>query len=298
MPTNDAGTPDWELQARLRTVLAERDQLEMLLREREHDRREFFATLAHELRNPLAAMRSATHVLRVAENDQATASVARGMIERQLAQMVRLIDDLADVACVAQERFELRREPVSLAVLLEQAVEVHHAMLESRRQHLHLEVPSQPVWLYVDRRRMVQVFASIINNSSKFSDPGTAIRIHASRDEQHLVVTVTDYGAGIGEDVLPHVFDMFARNGPVNRDGQIGLGVGMTLAKRLVELHGGRIYVHSDGPGQGSTFVVNLNLVNVPALRCLPATQTQIPATAPGGNLRGLTHDDHRDGAL
>ncbi|HEY1899790.1 MAG TPA: ATP-binding protein [Steroidobacteraceae bacterium] len=297
MTPNDPAAPDRDLQARLRTVLAERDQLEMLLRERERDRKEFFATLAHEMRNPLAAMRSAIHVLRVADTDHATASAARGMIERQLTQLVRLIDDLADVAHVAQERLELRRERVALESLLQRATQSNRAMLESRQQHLQWELPATPVWLYVDSRRMVQVFASILNNSSKFSDPGSQIKIHAARDEHHLVVTITDNGAGISEDVLPQVFDMFTRNGHHNRDGQIGLGVGMTLAKRLVELHGGRITVHSDGPGQGSSFEVKLNLLNVPPLRGVPAGTESTHVGPTRSNARVLIVDDNRDGA-
>jgi CheY-like chemotaxis protein len=295
--TSDSATADRDLQARLRTVLAERDQLELLLRERERDRKEFFATLAHEMRNPLAAMRSAIHVLRVADTDQATASAARGMLERQLTQLVRLIDDLADVAHVAQERLELVRERVNLRVLLQRAIESNRAMLESRQQHLQLDLPSDPIWLYVDSRRIGQVFASIINNSSKFSDPGSDIKIHASRELHHLVVTITDEGVGISEDLLPQVFDMFTRNGHYNRDSQIGLGVGMTLAKRLVELHGGRISVHSDGPGQGSSFVVKLNLLNVPPLRAVSPVADPV-ATNPGRtNARVLIVDDNRDGA-
>ena len=297
MTSTDSAGADRELQARLRTVLAERDQLEMLLRERERDRKEFFATLAHEMRNPLAAMRSAVHVLRLADTDQATASAARGMLERQLTQLVQLIDDLADVAHVAQERLELIRERVTLRVLVQRAIESNRAMLESRQQHLKLDLPSDPVWLYVDGRRIVQVFASIINNSSKFSDPGSDINIHAVREPHHLVVTITDEGIGISEDLLPQVFDMFTRNGHCNRDSQIGLGVGMTLAKRLVELHGGRISVHSDGPGQGSSFVVKLNLLNVPALRALAPAADPAATNCGRSNARVLIVDDNRDGA-
>jgi CheY-like chemotaxis protein len=297
MAPGDSATSERELQARLRTVLAERDQLEMLFRERERDRKEFFATLAHEMRNPLAAMRSAIHVLRVADTDQATASAARGMLERQLTQLVRLIDDLADVAHVAQERLELTRERVNLRVLTQRAIESNRALLESRQQHLKLDLPSDPVWLYVDSRRMVQVFASIINNSSKFSDVGGDISIRAVREPHHLVVTISDEGVGISEDILPQVFDLFTRNGHYNRDGQIGLGVGMTLAKRLVELHGGRISVHSDGPGQGSSFVVKLNLLNVPALRPVPPVAEPVTIHSGRSNARVLIVDDNRDGA-
>jgi CheY-like chemotaxis protein len=296
MTSIESLTADRELQARLRTALAERDELEMHLRERERDRKDFFATLAHELRNPLAAMRSALHVLRVADTNQATASAARGMLERQLGQLVRLVDDLADVAHVAQERLELARERINLRALLQRAIEANRAMLENRQQHLQLDLPAEPVWLYVDSRRMGQVFASIINNSSKFSDPGTDIRIQATREETQLTVTVTDAGVGIAADLLPQVFDMFARNGASSRDGQSGLGVGLTLARRLVELHGGRISVHSDGPGKGSTFAVRMNLLSAPPRSAVPVVD---PLIGSRGTLtaRVLIVDDNRDGA-
>jgi CheY-like chemotaxis protein len=297
MPSKEPASPEGELRARLRSVLAERDRLERLLHERERDRKDFFATLAHEMRNPLAAMRSAVHVLRIAETDQAMAGAACGLIERQLAQLVRLIDDLADVAHVAHDRLELRRERVSLAVLLRRAIESNRTALESRQQHLRLKLPPEEIWLYVDSRRIVQVFAGIIHNSSKFSEPGTEIRISASRDDHQLNVTITDDGAGISEERLPQVFDLFTRAGHHHRGGRVGLGVGMTLAKRLVELHGGGISVHSDGPGKGSRFEVRLDLMQLPQRRELPAVADTGTASAGGASARVLIVDDNRDGA-
>src|SRR6202012_548025 len=142
-----------DLQARLQAVIAERDQLALQLHEREADRQDFFATLAHEMRNPLSAMRSAVHVLRIADNDQALSRAARGMIERQVPQLARLIDDLDDVTHVAQGHVELRRERVTLETLLHRAVDANRAALENRQQHLQLELPPTPIWLQVDSRR-------------------------------------------------------------------------------------------------------------------------------------------------
>lgn len=288
--------PEEELQTRLMAVADERDQLAALLRDRERDRKEFFATLAHEMRNPLAAMRSAVHVLRIADNDQALSRAARGMIERQVTQLTRLIDDLADVTHVAQGQIELRREPVDLESLLRRAIEANRAALEARQQHLHLDLAQGPVWLNVDGRRLVQVFAGILNNSSKFSDLGTQIRVSATHDAQRVTVTITDEGAGISDEVLPQVFDMFTRSGRGTRDAHVGLGIGMTLAKRLVELHDGRITVTSDGLNRGSTFVVQLNLQDT-AARAVPAAIEAAPAAPSRNSARVLIADDNRDGA-
>jgi CheY-like chemotaxis protein/two-component sensor histidine kinase len=241
-------------------------------------------------------MKCATPWPRCADNDQALSRAARGMIERQVTQLTRLIDDLADVTHVAQGQVELRRERVDLESLLRRAIDANRATLEARQQHLRLQLPSAPLWLNVDSRRLVQVFAGIINNSSKFSDLGTAIQINASHDEQRVTVTITDEGAGIATELLPQVFDMFTRSGRGSRDAHVGLGIGMTLAKRLVELHGGRITVHSDGPGRGSSFVVQLNLPDA-AVRAVPATVEATPAALTRDSVRILIADDNRDGA-
>jgi CheY-like chemotaxis protein/nitrogen-specific signal transduction histidine kinase len=288
--------PEGDLQARLKTVSDERDHLAQLLRERERDRKDFFATLAHEMRNPLAAMRSAVHVLGVADNDHAVARAARGMIERQVTQLTRLVDDLADVTQIAEGQLELRLERVNLESLLHRAIDSNRSVLESRQQHLRLDLPPSTVWLHVDSRRIVQVFAGILNNSSKFSDLGTEIRITAAQEDQVLIVAISDQGAGISDELLPQVFDMFSRGGHGIRDAHVGLGIGMTLAKSLVELHGGRIAVRSDGPGRGSTFEVRLNL-QIPALRGAPSDAESITMAPERSSARILIVDDNRDGA-
>jgi CheY-like chemotaxis protein len=289
-------TPEGDLSARLKTALDERDQLSAQLRERERDRKDFFATLAHEMRNPLAAMRSAVHVLRIADNDRALTRAARGMIERQVTYLARLIDDLADVAHAAQGHLELRRERVTLESLLRRAIQANHAVLESRQQLLRMDLPPTAVWLHVDARRIVQVFAGILNNSSKFSDPGTQIRIQVTTDETNAIVTVSDDGAGISDELLPQVFDMFTRSSHGSRDAHVGLGIGMTLAKRLVEMHGGSITANSRGIGRGSSFEVQLNL-DMPAQASEPVVAETVAMTTPRSSVRVLIVDDNRDGA-
>jgi CheY-like chemotaxis protein len=294
MPSKDSTTIIRDLQQRLQSVTAERDQLAALLRETESGRQDFFATLAHETRNPLAAMRSAAHVLRIADNDQALARAARGMIERQVVQLARLIEDLTDVA---QGQLELRCERASLEVLLHRAIDANRAALESRQQHLRLELPPGPIWLNVDSRRIVQVFSGILSNSSKFSEVGTEIGIRGTHDDLHVTVTISDAGSGIAAELLPLVFDMFARNSHGNRDTHMGLGIGMTLARRVVELHGGQISAHSEGPGRGSRFVVTLNLLHAPLLRAVPAVAEAVAAAPERRVARVLIVDDNRDGA-
>ncbi len=293
LPKDPAGTLD-ALQERLQAVTAERDELAAMLRERESDRQDFFATLAHETRNPLAAIRSAVHVLRIADNDEALARAARGIIERQVVQLARLIEDLTDVA---QGQLELRCERASLEVLLHRAIDANRAVLESRQQHLRLELPPGPIWLHVDARRIVQVFAGILNNSSKFSHAGSEIRIRGTQDDQRLTVTISDEGAGIAAELLPLVFDMFTHNSHRSRHTHTGLGTGMTLARRLVELHGGKISAHSDGPGHGSRFVVQLNVLRGPLLRADSPVTESVAATPHCRGARVLIVDDNRDGA-
>jgi CheY-like chemotaxis protein len=294
MPAQSPASDLRDLLARVQTLQVERDQLATLLRERDSDRKDFFATLAHEMRNPLAAIRSAAHVLRMADNDQALTRAARSMIERQVTQLARLIEDLTDVA---QGPLELACERVTLEALLHQAIDANRAVLDSRQQPLRLELPPLPLWLNVDQHRMVQVFAGILDNGSKFSDRGAQIRIRALCDQNQLTVTFTDQGVGIAADRLPEVFDRFTRNSHADRDGPVGLGVGMTLARRLVEMHGGRIFAHSAGPGCGSRFEVQLNLAPPLPSPVPPAVPETLATASLRRGARVLVVDDNHDSA-
>jgi PAS domain S-box-containing protein len=263
---------------------------------READRRkdEFLATLAHELRNPLAPIASGLHILRTAGENPQVATTAREIMERQVAQMVRLVDDLLDVARITTGKVELRCEPLALADAVKDAVETSRPLLEKNGQPLTVSLPDTPVHANADRTRLAQVFANLLNNSAKFSDRGQPISIALAREGDDAVVRVRDAGVGIAPDALPKIFDMF---GQADGDGSRksgGLGIGLSLVKRIAEMHGGSVAAHSAGVGRGSEFVVRI-----------PAIATQRPAAAreeraisvPMLKRRILVVDDNTDAA-
>ena len=227
---------------------------------RENDRRkdEFLAMLAHELRNPLAPIRNSVHVMRLAGNDLATIEESRAMIERQLPQMVRLVDDLLDLSRVGRGLIELRTERVELQTVLRSAIETSRPLMEQAGHELSIEMPPDTAWLIADPTRLAQVFSNLLNNAAKYTEPGGHVWLSARRDGDWLTVSVRDDGAGIPWDMLPRIFDIFTQVDHTMDRAQGGLGIGLTLVKRLVEMHGGCIEAQSGGPGQGSEFVVRL----------------------------------------
>ncbi len=257
---------------------------------------EFLVTLAHELRNPLAPIRSAAQIMRMAEGDHATASAARAIIERQLKHLVRLIDDLLDVSRITRGKLELRKERLDLATVLQVAIEINRPLLESKQQHVKVELPAEPLIVEADTTRLAQVFANLLNNSAKYSDPRSDIRIRAVRNGGRAAVTVTDQGVGIERERLASIFDMFTQAERRQPSPHDGLGVGLTLVKRLVELHGGSVSAYSAGPGTGSTFTIELELVERPAeeARALPAAG-KAEGAAPRARI--LIADDNHDAA-
>jgi signal transduction histidine kinase/CheY-like chemotaxis protein len=280
----------------LEAALKERDRAQLALRESELRKEEFLATLAHELRNPLAPIRSAAQIMRMAEGDQATTSAARAIIERQLKHLVRLIDDLVDVSRLTHGKLELRKERVELATVLQIAVETNRPLLETKQQHVTLELPSQALLVEADTTRLAQVFANLLNNGAKYSDAWEDITIRVTREGDQAVVRVCDQGVGIDVDMLERIFDMFTQVGRPRPSPQDGLGVGLTLAKRLVELHGGTVTAHSQGPGTGSCFTVRLDVL--PPLdqevRPMPAISDR-PEGPPRARI--LVADDNYDAA-
>jgi PAS domain S-box-containing protein len=235
---------------------------------REGDRRkdEFLATLAHELRNPLAPIRTGLEVLRMAENRPEIAADARAMMDRQLAQLVRLVDDLLDVSRITRSKLELRKERVTLAEVVECAVETSRPLIEQARHRLTVDLPVEPVPLDADVTRLAQVFSNLLNNSAKYTEAGGSIVLAAERTGNELVVRVRDDGIGIPAEALPHVFTMFAQVDRHRDRTQGGLGIGLTLVRRLVEMHGGAVEARSEGPGQGSEFVVRLPIAQAAPL--------------------------------
>jgi signal transduction histidine kinase/CheY-like chemotaxis protein len=247
-----------------RRAAAAVDNARLYERLRAEDRRkdEFLATLAHELRNPLAPIRMGLHILRLDKSGEA-AERTREMMDRQLAHMVRLIDDLLDLSRVTRGTVRLERELVDLAAVVGTAVEAGRPLLDAAGHGLAVELPPGPVLLDADRTRLAQVFANLLNNAAKYTDRGGRIGLAARRDGGEVEVRVTDTGVGIPREMLGRVFEMFTQVGRSVDRSQGGLGIGLTLVRRLVELHGGRVWAESGGPGAGSTFVVRLPLSEV-----------------------------------
>jgi signal transduction histidine kinase len=233
---------------------------------READRRkdEFLATLAHELRNPLAPIRNGLQILRLSGGDPASTTRVQEMLERQVNHLVRLVDDLMEVARVTRGRIELRREPVDLGATLRSAVETSRPLIEAARHVLTLDMPADPVTLMADPVRLAQIVANLLNNAAKYTEDGGRISLSARREGNHAVISVRDSGVGIPVEVLPRVFDLFAQADRTYQRAQGGLGIGLTLVRTLVELHGGSVIANSDGVGRGSEFVVRLPLTEAP----------------------------------
>ncbi len=262
---------------------------------RDEDRRkdEFLATLAHELRNPLAPIRSGLEVLRITPAG-AQATEAREVMDRQVAHMVRLVDDLLDVSRVTQGKIELHSEAVDASVIVSAALEVGRPVLEARGLALDVRVPETPVVLRGDPTRLVQIVSNLLVNAAKFTPTGGHVTLEVERDGDGVVLRVRDDGIGIPKGMLAAVFEMFVQVKRPTTDGHGGLGVGLTLVRRLVELHGGRVWAESEGPGRGSTFVVRL-----PAGVALPGTTESrpLPPRAVRRARTILLVDDHVDGA-
>ena len=234
-------------------------QAEDALREADRRKDEFLATLAHELRNPLAPISNAVHLLRRPDGRR-TADRMVEMVGRQVRQIVRLVDDLMDVSRITQGKLELRREPLSLAEVLSMAVETSMPAIEAGRHELAVSLPDETLMLDADRVRLTQVFGNMLNNAAKYTDRGGRIWVDARREGQEVVVAVRDSGIGIPAAKLPHVFEMFAQAHRDSARGQAGLGIGLTMVRSLVELHGGSVEARSEGPGRGSEFLVRLPL--------------------------------------
>lgn len=221
---------------------------------------EFLATLAHELRNPLAPVRNALFMLKSDSVDAQKREQAYAIVERQVEQMVHLVDDLMDVARINTGKIELRRDSVMLGDVLNQAAEIAQPMLREYNHIFEMKIPAEPVYLDGDMVRLSQVFANLLNNSAKYSDPKGTITVDVSTEGESAVIRVSDKGIGISKEMLPHIFDMFSQVDSSIEKARGGLGIGLTITKKLVDLHGGTIEVQSAGIGKGSSFIVKLPL--------------------------------------
>ncbi|MGE5756289.1 MAG: ATP-binding protein [Planctomycetaceae bacterium] len=238
--------------------LTERRRLEESLREADRRKGEFIAMLAHELRNPLAPIRNALHLLERAETDGSTSREVRAMMRRQVDHMTRLVDDLLDISRIAQGKIELRKEVNDLATIVRRSVEASRPLIEDRGHVLTVSLPPEAIPLEADPTRLKQILDNLLTNAAKYTDPGGRIELAVDREGGEVVIRVRDTGIGIAPEKLPRIFDLFVQAERRLDRALGGLGIGLSLVRSLVELHGWSITAHSDGPGRGSEFAVRL----------------------------------------
>jgi PAS domain S-box-containing protein len=256
---------------------------------------EFMALLAHELRNPLAPIRYALATARKCDRTAEQQRRAEDIIERQVAHMSRLLDDLLDVSRITRGTLELKRADTELTVALGTAIEAARPFLDAKRHHLSLDLPKQAVRLVADSVRLAQVFSNLLINAAKYTDFGGRIELRAAQVDNEVIVSVHDNGMGISTEMMPRLFTMFAQDSAVVDHSEGGLGIGLALTRGVVDLHGGRVEARSDGPGRGSEFIVTLPV----GAGKLAQTDAEVDQEVPlaGGGLRVLVVDDNRDAA-
>ena len=285
-----------DLLARMAADFIERSESEEARQRADRMKDEFLAMLAHELRNPLAPIQNAVHVLRHSAVSGDTIRFTTDMMHRQVGQLVRLVDDLVDVNRITRGKIELVRETVDLVSVITQAAEAVRPLVQEKRQVLDLRLPDQPTWVHADPARLAQVVGNILSNASKFTAGGGRIQVKVASEGPHHVIRIRDDGIGITSEQLPRIFDLFMQGDTSLERTASGLGIGLTLVKTLVEMHGGSVEASSDGPGKGSEFVVTL-----PALSSV--TRSEVTSTngsmhgVPARQRRVLIVDDNEDGA-
>jgi PAS domain S-box-containing protein len=290
-------------------VTAAYDRLRLIQQLQEADRRkdEFLATLAHELRNPLAPLRNGLQLIRLAADDPETVERSRGVMERQLAQLVRLVDDLMDISRITRGKIELRRERIDIGRVIERAVETARPLVEAKAHILTLDMPDAALSVDGDPTRLAQVISNLLHNAARYTERGGRITVAVRRQAGEVTISVLDTGAGIPEAMLLQVFELFSQVDRSLERSQGGLGIGLTLVKRLVELHGGSVTAQSDGEGRGSVFEVRLPICEGRMETAPPAGTTPSDFAGPAGiresqiephtPARVLVVDDNRDAA-
>lgn len=289
-----------ELIVRVRNLVAAHQTQQQVARLREvaenanRAKDEFLAMLGHELRNPLSPILTALHLMKL--RGDASSTRERTVIERQVAHLSRLVDDLLDVSRIIRGRIELKREVVEVAELVRSAIEMAGPLLEQRGHTLQLQVPAQDLRVEGDPTRLHQVISNLLTNSAKYTPHGGTVAVVAQREDDCVVLTVRDSGIGIAPEVLPHVFDLFVQERQALDRAQGGLGIGLAIVRSLVERHGGVVSAHSDGPGRGSEFSVRLPAIEDARTRNTPVQGTAAP-TDGAGSVRVLIVDDNEDAA-
>jgi PAS domain S-box-containing protein len=293
-PTATDITGRAETQAQLQRSEEELRRIASALSEADHRKDEFLATLAHELRNPLAPIRNGLQIMRVAADDRAVMERTQSMIERQIDHLVQLVDDLMDISRISRGTIALREESLDLAAVLRHAVETSRPLIDQKAQALEIEPVVQPMPVFGDRTRLTQIFANLLNNASRYTERGGTISLHSAVQGNVVEVRIRDSGIGIPPEMLAEIFEMFAQVDRSLERSQSGLGIGLTLVKRLVEMHHGTVTATSDGLGHGSEFVVRIPLSN----HSQQPTRTAVPAIpAVLRPLRVLVVDDNVDSA-
>jgi PAS domain S-box-containing protein len=295
--------PEFGASGEVETVLGvtqdvtDQKRAEEALKKADRRKDEFLATLAHELRNPLAPIRTGLHLLRVSR-DPTIALEMRDMLDRQFSHMIRLVDDLLNVSRITSDKLTLRKERVELSTVVDSALEASRPIIESSGHDLDVALPDEHVWLSADPTRLSQVMTNLLTNAAKYTPKGGRIKLAAAREGEQVVIRVSDTGLGIPPEMLTEVFEMFTQMNRTLDRSQGGLGIGLALVKRLVELHGGTIIAESPGLGSGSVFTVRLPLPK--AGRAGGKTAEAPEAALPQTRIRGrriLVVDDNADGA-
>lgn len=276
--------------------ITERKQAEAALQEANRRKDEFLAMLAHELRNPLAPIRTGLELMTLVKNDPVTMEEIRGTMERQTRQLITLVDDLLDVSRITRGRLELRKCRVRLADVVQSAVEAARPLVDEASHHLAIELPEEPLYMDADPNRLAQVLSNLLNNASKYTPEGGRIWLTAQHVGDGVAIRIRDTGIGIPAEMFDRVFEMFTQIGGPQEQGYTGLGIGLTLVKTLVEMHGGSIEVQSDGVKQGSTFTVRLPLL-ADMLEDEVQPARQIDRASAGARLRVLVVDDNEAAA-
>ena len=271
-------------------------QVEEALKDADRRKDEFLAMLAHELRNPLAPIRNAIEILRTKSPPEPELDWARNVIERQVQQMTRLVDDLLDVSRITQGKIALRRERIQLAEVVGNAVEASRSLVEELGHQLTVTLPSEPILLEVDPARLFQVLMNLLNNAAKYTNPGGRIWLTAEPGGEVVSIRVRDNGIGIAPEMLPRVFEIFTQAEHSMDRSQGGLGIGLTLVQRLVEMHGGTVSAHSEGTGKGTEILIRLPALGYEPDR-QPESAIQDKTAADPSRLLILVVDDNRDAA-
>ncbi|MCW5658532.1 MAG: response regulator [Burkholderiaceae bacterium] len=283
-------------QYQIRDQIVEQMRAEQALRDADRRKDEFLATLAHELRNPLAPIRTGLEVLTRVRPDEPQASRVLAMMQRQLGQLIKLINDLLDVSRIATGKVALLRERVDLRSVVDTALEGTQPFVDAAQLQVHVARPDQPVWVVGDASRLAQVISNLVHNAAKYTPKGGRIRISSQREGTEAVVRVVDNGAGIPTDMLEQVFEMFTQVRRERERAPEGLGIGLSLVRRLVDLHGGSVRADSAGLGAGSTFTLRLPAVE-PAAAVSPNESTRNGDVRARRRIRVLVVDDNVDAA-